>query len=344
MHNELILHFLCGKLFCGCVSAVEAHKRICEGIVESALYLFVVEVGRDSVVDVEKSYNIVRNALTYELAHCAVDVNLAGAGDTLCGKAAVDIARHKAELRLECRPALVCEYDIFSRTLVSFCPVEESYLKLRKLRQNSGHLVACAKLAFHFLYNTVNACIACVFVESGKKVKLGVFFDLNAEVIKSCDRRIAGKEVLRARTECDNFKARKSEYGSCNGNKVGDHIRNFIRISNGILGYVSPDIAKSEVVACVEHTAESIASAVNEVIAEFFRCRCEHNGQTELLCKESFSRFGSEVSEVDNKRINACFSEVVKGAEHIVFILNSYGTFVNVDILLFASLDNAASS
>ena len=60
-----------------------------------------------------------------ELGKRAVDVHFAGNRDAHAGEAAVDIARNKAELRLECRPALACNGDILAVAAVILYPVEQ---------------------------------------------------------------------------------------------------------------------------------------------------------------------------------------------------------------------------
>ena len=196
VHDELILHLAGGKLLCGGVSAVEAHECVCMSISELALDVILVNVRRNSVVDIKQSYRIIGNALSYVLAYSSPDIYLAGNGNASSRKAAVNIAGNEAELCLERRPALVCEDNKFSFALVLLSPVKESYLILSKLGKNAGHLVALSQLLSHFGNDLFDPCIACMSIECGKQVKLGVFLYLSAQIVDSCNRCVAGKEVL----------------------------------------------------------------------------------------------------------------------------------------------------
>ena len=44
-----------------------------------------------------------------------------------------------------------------------------------------------------------------MLVVSFKQVKLGVFFDLHAKVVKLLDRSVTCQEILRTRSECDDL-------------------------------------------------------------------------------------------------------------------------------------------
>lgn len=99
MLNELVLDRTGGThLALGCVSAVEAHERIGEGVVVLALDVLVVYVLRNGVVDIEQRNCVSGNAQTDVFAQRAVDIYLAGYRDTAAYKAAVYIAGLKAEL------------------------------------------------------------------------------------------------------------------------------------------------------------------------------------------------------------------------------------------------------
>ena len=124
MLNELVLDRTGGThLALGCVSAVEAHERIGEGVVVLALDVLVVYVLRNGVVDIEQRNCVSGNAQTDVFAQRAVDIYLAGYRDTAAYKAAVYIAGLKAELGRERRPALVCKCNVLLGALVLLCPV-----------------------------------------------------------------------------------------------------------------------------------------------------------------------------------------------------------------------------
>src|SRR5699024_1400527 len=88
------------------VSAVEAHEGVGKSIAESGNVVLIVDVLRNAVVDIEKSYRIAGEAYAYVLGESAVDIDLAGYGNSAGSETAVYIAGLKAELAGECRPAL----------------------------------------------------------------------------------------------------------------------------------------------------------------------------------------------------------------------------------------------
>ena len=118
--NELILdRAVSAELAGGRVAAVEAHEGIRQGIIEFALDLSLKQAGRDRVIDVQQRHGIVRNARADVLRQRAVDIDLTGHGNAAGGQTGIDIARLKAELLRERRPALVGERDVVARAAQS---------------------------------------------------------------------------------------------------------------------------------------------------------------------------------------------------------------------------------
>ena len=139
----------------------------------------------------------------------AVDVHLAGNRDAHAGQAAVDIARHKAELRLECRPALVCNGDILARA--AGCASTQS-------SSVSSYCASCGRMLGHHCCPR-RARFPCLRRPSGcadrprahcnasSRSSSEFSCNLNAEVVQRLDGRVAGEEVQRARAEGDDLEA-----------------------------------------------------------------------------------------------------------------------------------------
>ena len=70
--------------------------------------------------------------------------------------------------------------------------------------------------------------------ESNKKIKFGVFFDLNAQLIKTFDRCITCKEILRTWSECNDLEVTNADNGTCNRYEITDHLGDVISCSNWI--------------------------------------------------------------------------------------------------------------
>ena len=140
-----------------------------------------------------------------------------------------------------------------------------------------------------------------MLVVSCEQVKLGVFLDLNAQVIQSCDRCIASQEVLRTGTEGYDLEISQTNDSLCDRDKLVYHISNFGSSTNRILGNVSSYASQLEVVAGIEHTAVSVASVVDKCIAAVILSSCnEHCRAVEILSEQCFRGLGTEVAKVYN--------------------------------------------
>ena len=78
-------------------------------------------------------------------------------------------------------------------------PVEQGQLKLRHAGQQVGVIVPFAHLGGHVGADVRDARVARMLFVGNEQVKLGVFLDLNTQLIQALDGGIAGEEVLRAR-------------------------------------------------------------------------------------------------------------------------------------------------
>ena len=346
-HDLLVLHGAERQLLGAGVAAVEAHEDILLRVRGLVLDVTVVEVCRDGVVDVEQRDGIEADAGADELGKRAVDVHFAGNRDAHAGEAAVDIARNKAELRLECRPALACNGDILAVAAVLLYPVEQGDLILCELRQNLGLHVALAELFFHVFDDLRDTRVALVLIERLKEVELGVFFNLNAEVVKRLNGRVAGEEVQRARAEADDLEALQADDRSCNRHELVNHVRALVSGADRVFRNVNLYIAQLQVVAGVQHAAICVAAAVHEVFCGFFRGRTEHNGAVKVLCKQRLGNFRTEVAKVNDKRVAACVLYVFKRLYHVDLALHdTYGALINFGSteLLCVSVDQCLSA
>ena len=241
VHDQLILHGALRKAADRGVAAVEAHEYLVRAIGELALNGLFVHIGGNGVVDVEQGYGLAGDAGADELGQRAVDVNFAGYRNAHSGHAAVDVARNKAELRLECRPALVGHRHILGAAAVGFHPVEQGQLILCKARQDAGHFVAFAELIFHFLDLGGDAGIVCMRLVGGKQIQLAVFLNVDAELEQRGDRGVAGEEVERTGAEGDDLEILDRNQRAGNRNPLIDHVGYFRRGSHGELGDIGSD-------------------------------------------------------------------------------------------------------
>ena len=217
-------------------------------------------------------------------------------------------------------------------------PVLQGQLILRQSGENLRLFVSGAQLCLHLLHNLWDARVACVPVKGFKQIQLGVFFDFYAEVVQLLDGSVAGKEVERTRTEADNLQLRQRKDCPRNRHKFVDHLCTVVRIADRIFGNVGADVAQCEVVACVEHSAEGVASALAEITGSFLGGSYEHFGTVKVFGKQSLCDFGTKVSQVNAKGIAASLLDVLERLYHLDFTFHDADrTFI--DVLAVVVLD-----
>ena len=129
------------------------------------------------------------------------------------------------------------------------CIRDRRKLKLRHTGQQVGILVSFhAKLVCHIRYDIRDARIVLVRAVCHQQVQLGIFLYLHAKVIQRFDRRVAGKEILRARTEGDDFEVRKTDQHARYGNEVRDHVRDLLRGTHRIFRDIRLEVPQAEVI------------------------------------------------------------------------------------------------
>ena len=171
-----------------------------------------------------------------------------------------------------------------------------------------------------------------MFLEGNEKIELGVLLYLYAQLIKSLDGSVAGKEVLRTGTEGDDLEVLYAYVSARDRNEIRDHLRDIIGCTYGIFGDIACEMTHSEVVRAVEHTAVSVASAVDHVSVAFCGSH-EHTRTVKFLCDESFGGLGTEVSEEYHESVAALSVHVGDSLEHIRFVLHGNGTLIKVALV-----------
>ena len=124
------------------------YSRIC---LRSRLF---VHVRRYCVVDVQQCNGILADNSSDDTRSDVPQISTSqDTGMPLCCQTAVHIAGNKSELRLECRPAFCSQSHIFSASLVSFYPVQQSQFVLSQFRKNLRFHIAFAQFALHIFNN-----------------------------------------------------------------------------------------------------------------------------------------------------------------------------------------------
>ena len=160
---------------------MEAHEGIFLGIVRRRFDIRFVEIAGDGVVDVKQGDGVAAGTHADVFADGAVNVDFAGDRDAAGYETAVDVARFKAELGREGRPAFIGKSYILTRAFVRFSPVEESQFVLCHAGQEVRPGVSVFAEFFRHIGDDVgNARIVFVSLIRYEKVEFGVFFDFNA--------------------------------------------------------------------------------------------------------------------------------------------------------------------
>ena len=310
---------------------MEAHEGIGELVIGGVLDLLLVHVLGHGVVDVQERGRSARDAAEDVLRNRAVDVHLAGNGDTAARQAAVDVAGHKAELRLEGRPALVGKDIILGRALVGLGPVEQGDLVLRELGQDAGVGVVRAELLGHVGRDFCDARIVRVVVKGREQVQLGVLLDVDAQVEQGLDGRVAGDEVVGARAEGEDLEVAQADADRRDRDELADHRGDLVRRAHGVLGDVDVlEGLQADGVAGVEHAAVRVAAAVDQVVAGLLSRRDEHRRAAELVGQHGLRALGAEVAQEHDQRVAAVRLDLLQRLHGVGFGFNDGG---NIDDL-----------
>ncbi len=300
---------------------MEAHEGVGQHGVDLALDVFVIDVLRDRVVDVQKRHGVAGHAGADILRQCAVDIHFAGNRDAAGGKTAVDIAGFKTELRRECRPALVCKSDILACALVLFSPVQKGQFKLCHAREQVRIVAAFAHFFSHVLAHISDAGIILMLAIADQQVQFAVLFDLNAELIESLDGSVAGEEVLRTRSEGDDLQVGNTQHGPCDRDELRNAVGQIIGGAHGFFRDIALEMAHVQVVGAIQHAAVSIAASVDHVSVAFSSSN-EHHGAVKILGDQGFGRFRAEVAEENNSSVAFIGFQLFNSFQHILFIFD----------------------
>ena len=144
-----------------------------------------------------------------------------------------------------------------------------------------------------------------MFVKCLEQIQFRVLLDLHAQVVKLLDGSVAGKEIQRSGAERNNLQIVQTYDSPCNGNKFMNPVCAFCCGTHGILRDVSLHIAQLQVIACVQHTAVSIAASAHQVVLALLGRRYVHGRTVEMLCQQSLGNLRSEVSKIYTQRVTA---------------------------------------
>ena len=176
-----------------------------------------------------------------------------------------------------------------------------------------------------------------------EKIKLAVFLHFDTQFIKTLNRCITGKEVLRTRAKGDNLKAGNTDKRTGNRNKLCNQARDLVRIAKRILRNICLEMTHTKVIGTVEHAAICIAAAVNQVSITL-RCRHIHARAVKVFCNQGFGRFRTKVAKEDHQRVASGVLNLCDSLQHIVFIFDRGLGLINLQFFLTASRNNRSTA
>lgn len=179
-----------------------------------------------------------------------------------------------------------------------------------------------------------------MLIERLKQIQFTIFFDLHSQIIQLLNRSITGKEILRTRSEGNDFQIFYSDERAGNRNEIMNKLSAIIGISYGIFGNIRFHVAKFQIITRIEHSAIRIASVRRKYGNIFFRSGTEHHGIARLrgvlLREHRFAYFGSEIAEIYTKSVATVIHYVRKSLFHMNFTFHdTYGTLIYIPLAVF---------
>ena len=97
--------------------------------------------------------------------------------------------------------------------------------------------------------------------------------------------------------------------------------------AHGVLGDIGPQVAHPQVVGAVQHTAESVATAVDQVAVAL--CRGDDHGRAvELLDEQGFGGLGAKVAQEHHQGVDPVGADIGDGVGGVLLVLHGDGTLI----------------
>ena len=160
-----------------------------------------------------------------------------------------------------------------------------------------------------------------------QQIQLGVLLHLDAQLIQTLDGGVAGKEVLGTGAKGDDLQILQADDAPGDGLKVPNHPGTVGGGADGVLGDVRFQVAHTQVIGAVEHTAVSVAAAVNH-IAVTLGSGNAHGRTMELLDQQGLGGLGAKVAQEHHQGIDTVGTDIGNGSGGILLIFNGDGAFI----------------
>ena len=169
MHNPLIFQGTVFQVTVWRISAVESHEEISQLVISEFVTVIIVHILGYSIVYIKQCSRYAGCACNDIFAQCPIYVHFARYRNTPGSQPGIDIARHKAKLRLECRPAFVSKCGILRCSNVLFHPIQQCYLILCQFGKNTRKLLPSPNsFSISFTTDGILGSFSCRLKDSNK--------------------------------------------------------------------------------------------------------------------------------------------------------------------------------
>ena len=226
---------------------------------------------------------------------------------------------------------------------MGFRPVEQGQFKLSHALEHIAIVFAFAHFLGHVFADGGNALVTGVLFVADQQVQFAVLFDFDAQLIQSLDGSIAGEEVLGTGSEGDDLQILQSDDHAGDRDELGDLVGQFSGGAHGVFRDIALQVAHTQVVGAVQHTAVCVAAAIDHVSVAFSSSH-EHHGTVEVTGDQGFRGFRAEVAQEHAGSVAAGGVELFHSLEHVFFILNGGFDFNEIQFLLAALFSDGGTA
>ena len=144
---------------------------------------------------------------------------------------------------------------------------------------------------------------------------------------------------MRSGTEGYDLKVIKSINCISDRKEIVDHVSAIFSVTDRILRDISLYASEMEIVACIEHSAVCISSAILKVSLALFSSCTEHLGAIEMLSEKSLRNLRTEVSKIYTKSFTSGLLDILKSVDHVDLTLNDTdGTLIDVSCIILLGI------
>ncbi len=115
-----------------------------------------------------------------------------------------------------------------------------------------------------------------------------------------------------------------------------DHIRTVLCVAYRIFRDISLHVAQLQVVACIQHTAVSIAAALDQIVLRLLGSCYEHLRAVEMLRQQCLGNLRTEVAQIYAECVTSVVFNVLQSVHHINLALDDADrTLIDVGRIIF---------